>query len=100
MLLTISNDLEYDRTSVYIKLYGNSESYWTGLMYRNNPEGELVLTDADGNSVNASIYDLGSYNPTLGNCVYMKYSDEGLMFIQDDCDNSHNVVCVTEWSGM
>ena len=98
--LTISNTLEYNRTAAYIKLYGNSESYWTGVMYCNNSEGIPELTDADGNSVVDSMYDLESFNPTLGNCIAMKYSDERLMFVQENCNKSCHVMCVTEWPGM
>ena len=81
---------------VYIKLYGDTESYWTGLMYRNNSE----LIDSYGNTINASMYDLQSFNPILGKCISMKYSEGKLMFIQEECNSSCHVVCVTEWPGM
>lgn len=100
MLPTISNNLEYNRTATYVKLYGNSESYWTGIMYRNNSEGRPELTDADDNSVVDSMYGLESFNATPGKCISMKYSDERLMFVQEDCNKSCHVMCVTEWPGM
>lgn len=99
-LLTISNALQYNRTSTYIKLYGKSQSYWIGLMYRSNSVGDIVLTDVDNNSVNASMFGLESTpQPVVGDCVYMQYSDGGLKFVQDNCNSSHNIVCLTEWPG-
>ena len=95
-LLTISNALQYNRTSTYLKLYGKSQTYWIGLMYRNNS----VLTDVDNNSVNASMFGLESTpQPGVGDCVYMQYSGGGLKFVQDNCNSSHNIVCLTEWPG-
>ena len=102
-LLTISNTLQYNRTSTYVKLYGNSQSYWVGLMYRNNSAGELVLTDVDGNAVDTSISSmlgLESVKPVMGDCISMTYSGGKLMFMQEKCNKSNNVVCLTEWPGM
>ena len=94
-LLTISNTSEYNHTSVYVKLHGKSEQpYWVGLLYHNNS----VLADVDGNIVNASM--LGGVESAMGDCVYMKYSNERLIFVQDNCSNSHNIVCLMEWPGM
>ena len=99
-LLTISNSAQYNRTSTYIKLRGSSGSFWTGLIYRNNTGGELVLTDVDNNRVDASIYDLESAKPVVGDCVYMKYSEAGLIFVPENCSVAYRVICVTEWPGM
>ena len=99
-LLTISNGAQYNRTSTYIKLYGNSGSYWTGLIYHSNAGGELVLTDVDNNSVDASMYGLDSAKPVVGDCVYVEYSEVGLMFVPENCSDTHRVICVTEWPGM
>ena len=100
-LLTISSTLQYNRTSTYIKLHGNSELYWVGLFYRNNSEGDLVLTDIDGNIVNdVSFFGLDE-DPAMESCIYMTYNstDKGLRFVPDDCSISHNIVCLTEWPG-
>lgn len=99
-LLTISDTWEYNRASTYIKLYGNSESYWIGLMYQNNSEGDPVLTDVDGNIVNASMFGLELVEPTIGDCIHMNYSDGGPKFMKDNCSNMHNVICLTEWPGV
>lgn len=99
-LLTISNPLQHNRTLTYIKLYGNSQSYWIGLIYRNNSAGEVVLMDVDGNPVDASKFGLGSVKPTIGNCVSMTYSDEKLKFVSENCSILHDFVCLVEWPGM
>ena len=99
-LLIISSTLQYNRTSTYTKLYGNSELYWVGLFYHNNSEGDLVLSDIDGNVVNdASFFGLDE-EPAMESCVYMTYStDKGLRFVPHSCSISHNIVCLTEWPG-
>lgn len=68
-------------------------------MYRNS-SGKPVLTDVDGNIVNASMFGLDSDKASIGDCVYMKYSNEKLTFTLANCSNPFNIVCLNEWPGM
>jgi len=59
-----------------------------------------VLTDVDKNRVDASMYGLESAKAVMGDCVCMKYSEAGLIFVTENCSVAYRVICVTEWPGM
>lgn len=70
-------------------------------MYRNNSNGNLVLTDIDGNAVNdPGLFGLESVEPTAEDCISMSYNVGGLKFVPANCSSSRNIVCLTEWPGM
>ena len=71
-------------------------------MYRNNSDGNLVLTDIDGNTVNdTGLFGLESVEPAAEDCISMSYniSVGGLRFVPNNCSSLHNIVCLTEWPG-